>query len=340
MEFIDEQSFGVQMLSNSTFLITGGTGSFGNTLVSHLLKTDVSEIRIFSRDESKQHYMKQSIQDKRVRFFLGDVRNFDSVSHAVQGADYVFHAAALKHVPAGEIFPWEFTQTNLGGSHNLLRAIESSSVQRAVFLSTDKAVYPVNAMGMTKAMMEKLVRSSNYSTSSVNLITRYGNVIGSRGSVIPQFISSLQKFGKVQVTNLEMTRFMMSLEDSVSLVLFALENGTPGDLFVQKAPGASVENIVGALALLLKVNDPEIEIVGVRPGEKIHETLLTAEEKFRSLEHDNFFQVSNVGNYDSIKSNMQNLTANEYSSNTTAQLSSEELAELLSGIPLIQDLIG
>lgn len=340
MEFIDEQSFGVQMLSNSTFLITGGTGSFGNTLVSHLLKTDVSEIRIFSRDESKQHYMKQSIQDKRVRFFLGDVRNFDSVSHAVQGADYVFHAAALKHVPAGELFPWEFTQTNIGGSHNLLRAIESSSVQRAVFLSTDKAVYPVNAMGMTKAMMEKLVRSSNYSTSSVNLITRYGNVIGSRGSVIPQFISSLQKFGKVQVTNLEMTRFMMSLEDSVSLVLFALENGTPGDLFVQKAPGASVENIVGALALLLKVNDPEIEIVGVRPGEKIHETLLTAEEKFRSLEHDNFFQVSNVGNYDSIKSNMQNLTANEYSSNTTAQLSSEELAELLSGIPLIQDLIG
>jgi UDP-N-acetylglucosamine 4,6-dehydratase len=339
MEFIDEQSFGVQMLSNSTFLITGGTGSFGNTLVSHLLKTDVSEIRIFSRDESKQHYMKQSIQDKRVRFFLGDVRNFDSVSHAVQGADYVFHAAALKHVPAGEIFPWEFTQTNIGGSHNLLRALESSSVQRAVFLSTDKAVYPVNAMGMTKAMMEKLVRSSNYSTSSINLITRYGNVIGSRGSVIPQFISSLQKFGKVQVTNLEMTRFMMSLEDSVSLVLFALENGTPGDLFVQKAPGASVENIVGALALLLKVNDPEIEIVGVRPGEKIHETLLTAEEKFRSLEHDNFFQVSNVGNYDSIKSNMQNLTANEYSSNTTAQLSSEELAELLSGIPLIQDMI-
>jgi UDP-glucose 4-epimerase len=339
MELTDEQGFGVQMFSNSTFLITGGTGSFGNTLVSYLLKTDVSEIRIFSRDESKQHYMKQSIQDKRVRFFLGDVRNFDSVSHAVQGSDYVFHAAALKHVPAGELYPWEFTQTNIGGSHNLLRAIESSSVQRSVFLSTDKAVYPVNAMGMTKSMMEKLVRSSNYSTSSVNLITRYGNVIGSRGSVIPQFISSLQKFAKVQVTNLEMTRFMMSLEDSVSLVLFALENGTPGDLFVQKAPGASVESIVGALALLLKIKDPEIEIIGVRPGEKIHETLLTAEEKFRSFEHDNFFQVSNVGNHDSIKSNMQNLTAKEYSSNTTVQLSSEELAELLSGIPLIQDMI-
>jgi UDP-glucose 4-epimerase len=201
------------MLNNSTFLITGGTGSFGNTLVTHLLKTDVSEIRIFSRDESKQHYMKQSINDSRVRFFLGDVRNFDSVAHAVNGADYVFHAAALKHVPAGELFPWEFTQTNIGGSHNLLKAIEGSSVQRAVFLSTDKAVYPVNAMGMTKAMMEKLVRSSNYSNTSVNLITRYGNVIGSRGSVIPQFISSLRKDGKVQVTDATMTRFMMSLED-------------------------------------------------------------------------------------------------------------------------------
>ena len=328
------------MLNNSTFLITGGTGSFGNTLVTHLLKTDVSEIRIFSRDESKQHYMKQSINDSRVRFFLGDVRNFDSVAHAVNGADYVFHAAALKHVPAGELFPWEFTQTNIGGSHNLLKAIEGSSVQRAVFLSTDKAVYPVNAMGMTKAMMEKLVRSSNYSNTSVNLITRYGNVIGSRGSVIPQFISSLRKDGKVQVTDATMTRFMMSLEDSVALVLFALEKGTHGDLFVQKAPGATVDNIVGALSLLLGIKKVEIEIIGVRPGEKIHETLLTAEEKFRSIEHYNFFQVSNIANHDSIKSNMQNLSGSEYASNTTEQLTSEDLADLLSKIPLIRELVG
>lgn len=327
------------MVSNSTFLITGGTGSFGYTLVSHLLTTDVSEIRIFSRDESKQHYMQQSVQDKRVRYYLGDVRNIDSISQAVNGADYVFHAAALKHVPASELFPWEFTQTNICGSHNLLKAIEKYPVKRAVFLSTDKAVYPVNAMGMTKAMMEKLVRSSNYSTSSVNVITRYGNVIGSRGSVIPQFISSLKRFGRVQVTNPEMTRFMMSLEDSVSLVLFALEKGTPGDLFVQKAPGASVENIVGALSLILGIQNPEIQIVGVRPGEKIHETLLTAEEKFRSFEHKDYFQVSNIGAYDSIKSNMQNLTAKDYSSNTTIQLSAQELAELLSKIPLIQELI-
>lgn len=328
------------MLGNSTFLITGGTGSFGNTLVSHLLNTDVAEIRIFSRDESKQHYMKQAIRDSRVRYFLGDVRNADSTNHAVQGADYVFHAAALKHVPAGELYPWEFTQTNIGGSHNLLRAIEGSTVKRAVFLSTDKAVYPVNAMGMSKAMMEKLVRSSNYSSSSVNLITRYGNVIGSRGSVIPQFISSLRNTGMVKVTNLEMTRFMMSLEDSVSLVLFALEKGEPGDLFVQKAPGATVENIVEALSLLLGIKNPEIEIVGVRPGEKIHETLLTAEESFRSIEHDNYFQVSNVGNLESVSANMQNLSNAEYASNTTVQLNSQELADLLSNIPLIKELLG
>ena len=188
------------MLSNSTFLITGGTGSFGNTLVDYLLKTDVAEIRIFSRDESKQHYMRQIITDKRVRFYLGDVRNIDSIMHAVDGADYVFHAAALKHVPAGELYPWEFTNTNIFGSHNLLKAIGNSNVQKSVFLSTDKAVYPVNAMGMTKAMMEKLVRSSSYSGTSINLITRYGNVIGSRGSVIHIFKDQV-KSGVIRITD-------------------------------------------------------------------------------------------------------------------------------------------
>lgn len=327
------------MLSNSTFLITGGTGSFGNTLVDYLLKTDVAEIRIFSRDESKQHYMRQIITDKRVRFYLGDVRNIDSIMHAVDGADYVFHAAALKHVPAGELNPWEFTNTNIFGSHNLLKAIGNSNVQKSVFLSTDKAVYPVNAMGMTKAMMEKLVRSSSYSGTSINLITRYGNVIGSRGSVIPQFIDSIRKNGRVQITNREMTRFMMSLEDSVELVLFALTEGKAGDLFVQKAPSASVETIVEALRLLIGIKKVDVEIVGVRPGEKIHETLLTAEEKFRSKEHKKYFQVSNVGSLDSNLSNMQNLDNIEYSSNNTEQLSAEALAELLTAIPLIRDLM-
>jgi len=327
------------MISKSTFLITGGTGSFGNTLVNHLLKTDVSEIRILSRDESKQHEMRLTINDDRVRYFLGDVRNIDSVTRAVEGVDFVFHAAALKHVPAGELFPWEFTQTNILGSHNLLSAIEDAGVKKSVFLSTDKAVYPVNAMGMSKALMEKLVRSQYYSGSSVNLITRYGNVIGSRGSVIPQFISSIRKSGKVQVTNLEMTRFMMSLEESVSLVLFALEYGNPGDLFVQKAPAATVQNIVGALGILMGIESIEIEIIGVRPGEKIHETLLTSEEKFRCIEHQDYFQVPSIDSRDTSTYNMQLLNGVEYSSNTTEQLTQESLAELLARIPLISELL-
>jgi UDP-N-acetylglucosamine 4,6-dehydratase len=327
------------MLKNSTFLITGGTGSFGNTLVDHLLKTDVSEIRIFSRDESKQHYMRQAISDDRVRFYLGDVRNMDSIMHAVDGADYVFHAAALKHVPAGELYPWEFTNTNILGSHNLLRAIGNSTVQKSVFLSTDKAVYPVNAMGMTKAMMEKLVRSSSYPGDSINLITRYGNVIGSRGSVIPQFIDSIQRHGKVQVTNKEMTRFMMSLEDSVELVLFALTEGESGDLFVQKAPAATVETIVEALCLLIGVKEIQIEIVGVRPGEKIHETLLTAEESFRSKNHHKYFQVPNVGGLESSSSNMRDFGGTEYSSDNTERLNADELAELLAAIPSIRHML-
>lgn len=327
------------MLKNSTFLITGGTGSFGNTLVDYLLKTDVAEIRIFSRDESKQHYMKQSISDDRVRFYLGDVRNIESIMHAVDGADYVFHAAALKHVPAGELYPWEFTNTNILGSHNLLRAIGSSSVQKSVFLSTDKAVYPVNAMGMTKAMMEKLVRSSSYPGNSINLITRYGNVIGSRGSVIPQFIDSIQRHGRVQVTNKDMTRFMMSLEDSVELVLYALAKGESGDLFVQKAPAATVETIVEALSLLIGIYEIKIEIIGVRPGEKIHETLLTAEESFRSKNHDKYFQVPNVGSFESSSDNIRDFGKAEYTSQNTEQLNPGDLAELLAAIPSIRHLL-
>lgn len=327
------------MLRNSTFLITGGTGSFGNTLVDHLLKTDVAEIRIFSRDESKQHYMRQAISDDRVRFYLGDVRNMDSIMHAVDGADYVFHAAALKHVPAGELYPWEFTNTNILGSHNLLRAIGNSTVQKSVFLSTDKAVYPVNAMGMTKAMMEKLVRSSSYPGDSINLITRYGNVIGSRGSVIPQFIDSIRKHNRVQVTNRDMTRFMMSLEDSVELVLFALSQGKPGDLFVQKAPAATVDTIVKALSLLMKVKKVDIEVVGVRPGEKIHETLLTAEEYFRSTKYDKYFEVPNVGSFESNLSNMLDLGGSEYSSDKTEQLNASQLADLLAEVPSIKFLL-
>ena len=327
------------MLKDKSFLITGGTGSFGHTLVNKLLNTDIGEIIIFSRDEAKQHFMRQQIADKRIRFILGDVRNFDSVSRALTNVDYVFHAAALKQVPASEAFPWEFVQTNVQGSHNILRAISESRVSNSVFLSTDKAVYPLNAMGMTKALMEKLVRSDDYFSNSTAVITRYGNVIGSRGSVIPQFIDSINKFGYVTVTDPDMTRFMMSLEESVELVLFALENGRNGDLFVQKSPAASVQVIVGALSLLLGKSNVEVRDIGIRPGEKIHETLLTAEERSLALEHQEYFQVKKRNETTGSLHGTSEQSRQDYTSANTVNLSVEELADLLSQIPLVTSLL-
>ena len=327
------------MLEGKSFLITGGTGSFGHTLVNRLLASEIAEIVIFSRDEAKQHFMKQKLSDGRLRFILGDVRNYESIARALRGVDYVFHAAALKQVPASESFPWEFVQTNIQGSHNLLRAISESKVTNSVFLSTDKAVYPLNAMGMSKALMEKLVRSDEYSSTSTSVITRYGNVIGSRGSVIPQFIDSIKEQGYVSITDLSMTRFMMSLEESVELVLFALGNGENGDLFVQKSPAASVEVIVDALSLLLDRSDVEIRRIGIRPGEKIHETLLTAEERSLAIEHEKYFQVrkrAGVLTDTPVASNPNNL---EYTSANTYNLTTEELAELLKKIPMVASLL-
>lgn len=327
------------MLKDKCFLITGGTGSFGHTLVDKLLGTDIGEIVIFSRDEAKQHFMRQQISDERIRFIIGDVRNYDSVSRALMNIDYVFHAAALKQVPASESCPWEFVQTNVQGSHNLLRAISDSKVSKSVFLSTDKAVYPLNAMGMTKALMEKLVRSQDYSSNATSVITRYGNVIGSRGSVIPQFIESIKNLGYVSITDPSMTRFMMSLEESVELVLFALRNGQNGDLFVQKSPAASVEIIVRALALLLQKDNVEIRQIGIRPGEKMHETLLTAEERSLAVEHERYFQVRKR-----IESSVSETAAyydstQDYTSANTVNLSAEELAAMLLEIPLVTTLL-
>lgn len=323
------------MFKGKSFLITGGTGSFGHTLVKKLLDTDIQEVTVFSRDEAKQHYMRQDIADPRVRFILGDVRNYESVRKALRGVDFIFHAAALKQVPASESFPWEFVQTNVQGSHNLLRGISESSVSKAVFLSTDKAVYPLNAMGMTKALMEKLVRSDDYPSDCTSVITRYGNVIGSRGSVIPQFIDSIKKTGEVNVTDPHMTRFMMSLDESVDLVLFALENGKSSDLFVQKSPSATVESIVAALSLLLDVPNIKVNNVGVRPGEKIHETLLTAEERSLAIEHERYFQVQKRKQWLAVDSGLQNSHFEEYTSANTRILDSEELAGLLLQIPMV-----
>ena len=323
------------MLNDKSFLVTGGTGSFGKTFVKKLLELEVAEIVVLSRDETKQHYMKQEFSDIRVRYILGDIRNYETVLKATRNIDFIFHAAALKQVPTSETFPWEFVQTNVQGSHNILEALQYSNVKKAVFLSTDKAVYPLNAMGMTKALMEKLVRSGSYSNSSVNIITRYGNVIGSRGSVIPHFIESIKKSKSVGVTHPDMTRFMMSLEDSVDLVLYALEHGKSGDLFVRKSPAASVETIIEALGLILEEKKISIENIGVRVGEKIHETLLTAEERYATEETENFFQVPMVKN-SKIKNTEYGI---EFTSHNTKQLNAQELAEILLKIPLITKLI-
>ena len=327
------------MLTGKNFLITGGTGSFGHTMVNKLLQTDVNEIVVFSRDEAKQHFMRQEISDPRVRFILGDVRNFESIAKALYGIDLIFHAAALKHVPASESAPWEFVQTNVQGSHNLLRAISESEVSKAVFLSTDKAVYPLNAMGMSKALMEKLVRSDEYPSKAKSVITRYGNVIGSRGSVIPQFIESIKKSQSVIVTDKLMTRFMMSLEESVDLVLFALERGNAGDLLVQKSPAATVSTIIDALSILLNVKNIKVNTVGIRPGEKIHETLLSAEEKSLALEHQKYFQVSRRTGGISASQSIAEKSYTEYTSENTDILSAEQLADMLRKIPQISALI-
>ena len=325
------------MFKDKSFLITGGTGSFGHTLVNKLLATDIEEVIVFSRDEAKQHYMRQELSDTRIKYILGDVRNFESISRALRGVDFVFHAAALKQVPASESFPWEFVQTNVQGSHNLLRAISQSGVSNAVFLSTDKAVYPLNSMGMTKALMEKLVRSDDYPSQCTSVITRYGNVIGSRGSVIPQFIETIKNHRRVTVTDPQMTRFMMSLKESVDLVLFALQNGSSSDLFVQKSPAATVETIVAAISLLLEVDDVEINTVGVRPGEKIHETLLTAEERSLAIEHDRYFQVPKRGSANLQSSGDRASVFDEYTSANTQNLNAEELANLLLTIPMVAE---
>ena len=327
------------MFKDKTFLVTGGTGSFGNTLINYLLKTDIKKIKCFSRDENKQNAMRINNLDSRIEFILGDVRDLDSVDQALKGVDFVFHAAALKHVPVSESNPWEFIQTNIHGSRNLLLAMEKSNVQKAVFLSTDKAVYPLNTMGMTKAIMEKMVRSNNYTNIATSMITRYGNVIGSRGSVIPYFIQALRNGVVANITNPQMTRFMMTLDESVNLVLYALKNGKPGELFVQKSPAATVETIFSAVASLLKISNPKFTIGGIRPGEKIHETLLTSEEMASAKSDENYFSVPSSPILSSDHESPHK-TPSEYSSNTTNLLSQEQLVNMLSTNPEIQNLLN
>lgn len=281
------------MFKDGTLLITGGTGTFGNAVLKRFLSTDIREIRIFSRDEKKQDDMRRFYRNDKIKFYIGDVRDIESIRKAMRGADYVFHAAALKQVPSCEFFPMEAVKTNIIGTDNVLTAAIESGVRKVVCLSTDKAVYPINAMGLSKALMEKVIRAkSRQADSEKTLIcgTRYGNVMASRGSVIPLFIRQIKTRQPITITNPNMTRFLMSIDEAIDLVLYAFQNGNPGDIFVRKSPASTIGDLARALIELFRANN-EIRVIGIRHGEKMHETLLSKEEHMIAEDLGDFFRV-------------------------------------------------
>ena len=289
-----EEQASFTAVDSGRVLVTGGTGSFGSTMVRRLLDTDVDEIRVLSRDEAKQDAMRRELGDGRIKFFMGDVRDFDSVRDATRGVDYVFHASALKQVPSCEFFPIQAVRTNVLGSSNVIEAAAANGVKTVVCLSTDKAVYPINAMGMSKALMEKTAQAfarNNPGSDTRVCVTRYGNVMYSRGSVIPVFVEQVKAGKPLTVTDPAMTRFLMSLEDSVDLVEYAFANAQPGDLFVRKAVSSTVETLARAVASLFGDDDPDIQVIGTRHGEKLYETLLSREEMVRSEDRKQYFRV-------------------------------------------------
>lgn len=336
-------------LSNKTLLITGGTGSFGKTMLKHYLKTDINKIKVFSRDEKKQDDLRKEINDERVNYVIGDVRDKDSVESVVRDCDFIFHAAALKQVPSCEFFPIEAVKTNVLGTENLLNAAIRAEVKKVVVLSTDKAVYPINAMGISKAMMEKVAiskaRDEYERQGTIITVTRYGNVLFSRGSIIPFFISLILKNKNLLVTDPNMTRFLMSLEESVSLVLKSFESGTYGDIFVQKAPATSVQNICEALKNLFNTNS-NINIIGPRHGEKLHETLCSSEEMSKAVELENYLRIpADLRNidYKKIDGNQQfdiDLGVSPYSSNSNPIISVDDLEKLLKEHDYIKKFIS
>tara|TARA_B100000965_G_scaffold279188_1_gene237033 strand:- start:478 stop:1497 length:1020 start_codon:yes stop_codon:yes gene_type:complete len=325
-------------------LITGGTGSFGNAVLKKFISSDFSELRIFSRDEKKQNDMRLEHLDDRVKFFLGDVRDYESIHSAMEGVDFVFHAAALKQVPSCEFFPLEAVKTNIIGANNALTAAIKNDVKRVIVLSTDKAVYPINVMGMTKAMMEKIMISNARKLEGTNTkicATRYGNVMASRGSVIPLFTEQIKAGKPITITNPDMTRFLMSLEDSVNLVLHAFSNMENGDIFVQKSPASTIQDLALALMKIFK-KESEIKIIGTRHGEKIYETLLGTEERSKAEEQDNFFRAPMDArdlNYDEFfeKGDLGLKDYEEYNSHNTVRLNVDEIVDLLLKLPYIQE---
>jgi len=331
------------MFKDKTLLITGGTGSFGNAAINAFLNTDIKEIRIFSRDEKKQDDMRIYYHNEKLKFFIGDVRNYESIRSAMEGVDYVFHAAALKQVPSCEFFPLEAVQTNIIGTENVLNAAIAACVKKVVVLSTDKAVYPINAMGMSKALMEKVMIAKSRIVDRRKIIlcgTRYGNVIASRGSVIPLFIKQIKEGKSLTITDPNMTRFMMSLENSIKLVLYAFENANPGDIFVQKAPGCTIGDLAIAIKELFKAKN-EIKIIGTRHGEKLHEYLLNREEMVRSEDLGDYFRIfpdSRDLNYNKyfIEGEQKISREDDYTSNNSYRLNIEEIKEILLKVEYIQ----
>lgn len=324
-----------EILKNKIIVVTGGTGSFGKTLVKQLLDTDIKKIRIFSRDENKQDEMRNELSSKNLEFYIGDIREKGALDVCFTDADFVFHAAALKQVPSCEYFPYEAVKTNIIGSQNVLDSSIKNNIKNVVMLSTDKAVMPINAMGISKSMMEKLTFTYGFNQNShiktVFNVTRYGNVMGSRGSVIPIFISKMINNQEINVTDLRMTRFMMSLEESVNLVLFALKNGNQGELFVQKAPSASIEVLIAALEKIFNVKS-KIKIIGFRHGEKMHETLLSADEAMRSEDMGDYFRVKPDNrdlNYSIPIENINKKNIKEFNSFNSKFLDVNDLTEVL-----------
>ena len=330
------------MFKNKTLLITGGTGSFGSTILKKFKDIDIKEIRIFSRDEKKQHDLRVEINNPKVKFYIGDVRDLESVDNVVRGVDYIFHAAALKQVPACEFFPIEATKTNVIGTSNVLTSAIKHGVKKVICLSTDKAAYPINAMGISKALMEKVaVANSRNSKETIICVTRYGNVMASRGSVIPYFIEQIKNNNPLTLTDPNMTRFLMSLDEAVDLVLFAFQNGVAGDLFIQKSPASSVADLAQAVKELFN-SKKEMTIIGKRHGEKMYETLATKEEMVLAEDLKNYYRIPADNrdlNYNKffVEGSQNNQSEEDYNSSNTNQLSVNQIKEKLLTLDYIKN---
>mgnify|MGYP001286078675 CR=1 FL=1 len=326
------------MFKDKTLLITGGTGSFGNAVLNKFLESDIKEIRIFSRDEKKQDDMRRNIKNNKLKFFIGDVRNYKSINQAIKGVDYVFHAAALKQVPSCEFYPMEAVQTNILGAENVMTAAQDNGVKKIIVLSTDKAVYPINAMGISKAIMEKVAisKSLNKQNSTTICVTRYGNVLASRGSVIPLMINQIKKNKPITITDENMTRFLMPMSEAIKLVIYAMKNAKNGDIFVKKTYSTSIKNLANSVIKFMKKKKWKINIIGNRHGEKKHECLISSEELAKAKNLSSFYCIpSDVRdlNYNKyFDKGEKNYLSNSYSSDNVKILNEKELIKLLNSI--------